>query len=239
MKKCNTCGRTLDESRFNRSGSRLQPKCKECKAAWSREKYQKDKSFTRLHNETFKERNRALMVGYLLEHPCVDWGEADPVVLEFDHIRGVKDGDVCVLFGRRSWENLLIEIAKCEVCCANCHRRRTAKRSGHFRTRLAPLVYKRRVLRVTQKCPCCGSNFDSIPSQLRKYCSAGCANKCLKDRPKGGRRHYAMVPYNGQVLRLTDLARQLGVSPGTLRYRLRHGKPLAGNALVLSPGETG
>ena len=29
---------------------------------------------------------------------------------------------------------LLAEIEKCEVVCANCHRRRTARRGGHFRS---------------------------------------------------------------------------------------------------------
>lgn len=64
---------------------------------------------------------------YLLEHSCVDCPENDPVVLEFDHI-GEKTKTVSQLIKRRcSWETLLLEIEKCEVRCANCHKRKTAK----------------------------------------------------------------------------------------------------------------
>lgn len=64
---------------------------------------------------------------YLGCHPCVDCGEADPVVLEFDHVQGSKLDDVATLVRRgRAWSVIEAEIAKCEVRCANCHRRRTA-----------------------------------------------------------------------------------------------------------------
>ena len=76
------------------------------------------------------------MVSFLREHPCVDCGESDPVVLEFDHLGdkkfGIADG-----IRNRNWQDVLDEIAKCEVVCANCHRRRTAKRGGFIRAAVA------------------------------------------------------------------------------------------------------
>lgn len=86
-----------------------------------------------------RDRNRTLLLAYLLDHPCIDCGEPDPVVLEFDHVRGTKAANVSMLvFGLKRWETILEEIAKCEVVCANCHRRRTARRANSFRLRMTP-----------------------------------------------------------------------------------------------------
>lgn len=68
---------------------------------------------------------------YLDEHPCVDCGEDDKVVLEFDHVRGVKVTSVSSMCrGGYSIEKLVAEVEKCEVRCANCHRRKTALELG-------------------------------------------------------------------------------------------------------------
>jgi hypothetical protein len=71
---------------------------------------------------------------YLLEHPCIDCGESDPVTLECDHVRGEKRAAVSYLVTHGSpWSEVLDEIAKCEVRCSNCHRKRTAKALGWYR----------------------------------------------------------------------------------------------------------
>lgn len=76
---------------------------------------------------------RAAMWEYLRLHPCVDCGEADPVVLEFDHVRGTKRCNVSQMVSSYlSWATILKEIAKCDVRCANCHRRRTAIQFGWY-----------------------------------------------------------------------------------------------------------
>lgn len=85
-----------------------------------------------------RDRNRTLVLSYLLEHACVDCGESDPVVLDFDHVRGSKLANVSFLvFRLRAWKVIREEIAKCDVVCANCHRRRTARRANSFRLRMA------------------------------------------------------------------------------------------------------
>lgn len=69
---------------------------------------------------------------YLLTHPCVDCGEADPIVLDFDHVdHTLKTANISKMVRDRArWSRIEEEIAKCEVRCANCHRRRTAKQFG-------------------------------------------------------------------------------------------------------------
>jgi hypothetical protein len=56
-----------------------------------------------------------------------------PVVLDFDHVRGTKHMNVKrMLAGTYSLDRIFQEIEKCEVRCANCHRRVTAARSGFY-----------------------------------------------------------------------------------------------------------
>lgn len=64
---------------------------------------------------------------YLLLHPCIDCGERDPIVLEFDHRDpSNKTNEVTSLIRSSSWKKILDEIKKCDVVCTNCHRIRTA-----------------------------------------------------------------------------------------------------------------
>lgn len=74
-------------------------------------------------------RNKKYVLEYLSTHPCVDCQEPDPIVLEFDHVRGEKDMAVSVgIFAGWSLARLANEIAKCDVRCANCHRKKTHER---------------------------------------------------------------------------------------------------------------
>jgi L-lysine 2,3-aminomutase len=54
--------------------------------------------------------------------------------LEFDHInQETKMSCISEMIrDQRPWRVILKEIAKCEVRCANCHRRRTAKQRGYY-----------------------------------------------------------------------------------------------------------
>ena len=57
----------------------------------------------------------------------MDCGESDLRVLDFDHVRDKKTLNVPRMAAARTygWERIQQEIAKCEVRCANCHRKRT------------------------------------------------------------------------------------------------------------------
>jgi hypothetical protein len=79
------------------------------------------------------------LIEYFASHPCVDCGLADPVVLEFDHV-GEKHFDIGKGFEAYGWARVLDEIERCEVVCANCHRRRTYRRAGSWRAMLTGLL---------------------------------------------------------------------------------------------------
>lgn len=66
---------------------------------------------------------------------CVDCGETDMVVLEFDHVNpALKKFEIsqAVRLGY-NWDDVLEELDKCEVVCANCHKRRTSKQFGWYK----------------------------------------------------------------------------------------------------------
>lgn len=62
-------------------------------------------------------------------------GEGDIVVLEFDHLRDKRRSVSTLVGGGWAWSRILEEIERCEVVCANCHRRRTARRANSYRHR--------------------------------------------------------------------------------------------------------
>ena len=85
---------------------------------------------------------RQKLLEYLSERACIDCGEKDPIVLEFDH-RSPKEKSRNVarmLSGHFSWESVIGEIEKCEIRCANCHRRKSYKQFGHWGKTKAPIA---------------------------------------------------------------------------------------------------
>jgi hypothetical protein len=138
MKFCSTCNQTLPLGEFAPSVARRYRNggpCKACRRVYGMAYYRKHKARINQHrlvNMTrYRARNRANVDEYLSSHPCVDCGEPDVRVLEFDHVRGQKEGNVGDLVGEGlAWQRILSEISKCEVRCANCHRRKTVQQFG-------------------------------------------------------------------------------------------------------------
>ncbi len=105
--------------------------CRPCARAYGREHYERNRAYylakARRSRARFRAASRDLAYDYLKTHPCVDCGESDPVVLEFDHRDpGTKLLSVSELIRHRSAAMVAAEIEKCDVRCVNCHRRRTA-----------------------------------------------------------------------------------------------------------------
>lgn len=141
MKVCSKCKIEKDEEEFHlstRFKDGRQRYCKSCKKESDAEIYRgRDREWhlrKRRRQSEIGDRNSRLVLEYLQKHPCVDCGETDPLVLEFDHVRGEKKyniADIIRTYG--GWRTIMSEIEKCDVRCANCHRRATAKRQGMHR----------------------------------------------------------------------------------------------------------
>jgi len=103
-----------------------QPYCRECKSGFDSRYYHANKTTHYQRVSRYIRDNKLKLWDYLVNHPCVDCGQDDPVVLEFDHLEN-KEAAVSNMISRRfSWQAIEREIRKCEVRCANCHRKRTA-----------------------------------------------------------------------------------------------------------------
>jgi len=142
---CTRCGNQLPLSEFHvtvKYGKpHTYPHCKSCHRAYVKRHYQNNKqAYLDKARRSGKEaigRAREKLVTYLETHPCVDCGEKDLVVLQFDHVRGEKKAHVSRLVtGGFPWKTIEAEIQKCEVRCANCHTRKTAASFGWWNTSL-------------------------------------------------------------------------------------------------------
>ena len=111
-KTCSYCGITKDISEFGRwqrgeNGYFMM--CKECHKA-SKQRY--------------VNKIKDMIYQYKLGHPCIECGEADPIVLDFHHRDpNAKSFKIsfAVMHGSYSIFTIQEEMAKCDVLCANCH----------------------------------------------------------------------------------------------------------------------
>ena len=138
-KRCTICKQSKPRTEFNvRRASRdgLQEKCRSCNRERARRYYAENRES---HIRTIVARKAVQrlaclkVVGeYLLSHPCVDCGESDPRVLDFDHRDGVsKTAEVMKLAqDGYSTARVMREIEMCDIRCRNCHAKVTYARQG-------------------------------------------------------------------------------------------------------------
>jgi hypothetical protein len=136
-KKCTSCKvEKLLEEFAKKSKNRLHSRCKECVKIYVREHYLKNKEYyidkAQQHNKRYRKDGRQFIWDYLKEHPCVDCGEKDPIVLEFDHFKDKEYTISNMVHKSISIKKIQSEIDKCEIRCANCHRRKTAKQLNWY-----------------------------------------------------------------------------------------------------------
>ena len=108
-------------------------KNKEDQKAASARHYKKNKqkiiNKSTIKNKIRREWNRRFLSRVKDMLHCIDCGEDESILLEFDHVRGKKINNVSDMVGQAySIKSIKNEIRKCEVRCANCHRRKTSLR---------------------------------------------------------------------------------------------------------------
>ena len=141
-KICTRCGQERDaEHDFNwkyKDRGIRHTRCKYCQSQISKQHYENNKQAyvarARASGSIVIAENRKKLIEYLAWHPCIDCGQNDVRVLDFDHVRGKKSEHIARLAGvGYSWSIIEAEISKCEVRCANCHRIKTGENISSWR----------------------------------------------------------------------------------------------------------
>lgn len=113
----------------------------------SRERYAANLDRGRAIQRRYREKNRDLVLQrgrnrkmrirqyvaeYKASYGCIDCGEKDATVLDLHHRnRSDKLMAVSQLLNKASFDSVIVEMGKCYVVCANCHRRRHANGVEH------------------------------------------------------------------------------------------------------------
>ena len=100
---------------------------------YQKKHYQKNKKAykekAKAYNRNQRKWGRDFITRVKRMYGCVDCGISNPIILEFDHVRGSKVNNVADMVNQSySLATIKEEIRKCEVRCANCHRIQTHER---------------------------------------------------------------------------------------------------------------
>jgi|TARA_R100000664_G_C2733419_1_gene123481 hypothetical protein len=145
-KKCATCKRKKPLREFYANNSKKDKKqysCKKCQKSYHNNNWYVKNRKSRL--KTMRERRDRLnkihyekiLFEYFI-HGCVDCGNNDHRVLEFDHVKGVKkrirnrsEGVGSLVRNGYKWDTIKKEIDKCKIRCRNCHQIKTHKQFNY------------------------------------------------------------------------------------------------------------
>ena len=120
-----------DFNKKTKSKDGYQNLCKSCSSVRSQVHYQKDKESNKKrlskNKKILQDAAKLYIAKLLTTMGCKDCPEKDPVVLDFDHMSNKEHGISRMIHDGTSLNKIVEEIEKCEIRCANCHRRKTAK----------------------------------------------------------------------------------------------------------------
>lgn len=126
MKACSKCKdeKPLTEYYlFNRSKDGHQHICKQCmKVAYNKCRTEKREHYHKVQ-KTREQQNYDRLMEWKATQQCIKCGNNNPIVLDLHHRDPAqKDIEVSNAVRKWSWDKLVVEIEKCNVLCANCHR---------------------------------------------------------------------------------------------------------------------
>lgn len=140
---CNKCriDRSLEDFSFKNKRKQIRTKiCKFCHSEYRKQHYLQNKKIyiakARRWNQTQGNVLKQFLFETLSKSQCIDCGEKDIIVLEFDHIGNKRLGLADMYKNRYSLQKIKEEINQCVVRCANCHRRKTAKDSKFWKLKM-------------------------------------------------------------------------------------------------------
>lgn len=143
------CSKHQDAS-YNTSG-----KCRQCNKEYQQKWYENNKELqnkrARESTKRARHKKREYVYGILLNSKCSVCSETDPIVLQFDHLDPSSKVDrvsKMIFSTKYKIEDIKREIDKCQILCANCHARKTAKDFNwyagleHLKAGVSPHSYK-------------------------------------------------------------------------------------------------
>lgn len=142
MRRCSRCKQEKPFEAFNFKIKQLglrQYTCRDCTRLQIRNHYISNRIYylnkAKKRNSKLRQKAYKYIGEFLSTHGCVDCGEKDILVLEFDHKdRAKKSFEINkILRARLTFKKLIEEISKCDVRCANCHRRKTERENKSWR----------------------------------------------------------------------------------------------------------
>ena len=146
-KVCSLCKNEKSLLDFSKKKDKYTSRCKKCNNEYFYKWYNKNKD-TQIYrmkevNKVRREEIRTFLCEFLATHPCVDCKNSNVLVLDFDHLTDKKFDISKAQSKGYSLEKIKLEIAKCEVRCANCHRIKTHKSMNSHKMRFITNIGQR------------------------------------------------------------------------------------------------
>lgn len=138
---CRTCKKDKKKDQFvlkNKITGTRSTQCKSCQREYAKSHYinNKDKYVQRAKKFSSNARQKAIqfVLEYLEGKSCIKCGEDDILVLDFHHRDpSNKKYVVSLMISRNCVATIQEELDKCDILCANCHRKETHKQQNTYK----------------------------------------------------------------------------------------------------------